>query len=279
MLIAQITDMHVKPRGEMLSGTLDSYANLARAIERLNGCKPLPDLLVATGDLTADGHPAEYAALRELLAGVRMPYLLIPGNHDDRENLRTAFADQPWEDGRFLLYTAEHWPLRIIALDTVIPGRYQGEVCPGRCRWFDGKLAEQPDRPTIVMMHHPPFATGIGHLDRMGLTDPSGMADIVAKHHQIVHILCGHIHRPINTVFAGVPASVAPATSFQIQLKLDDSKGIAWTREPPAFQLHSWSRRGGLLSHTAYVEDFGAWERPQTNKPMETDSGLGEDSC
>ena len=276
MLIAQITDMHVKPQGEMLSGTLDSYANLARAVERLNGCKPLPDLLVATGDLTADGRPGEYAALRELLAGVRMPYLLIPGNHDDRENLRTAFADQPWEDGRFLLYTAEHWPLRIIALDTVIPGRHEGEVCPGRCRWLDGKLAEQPDRPTIVMMHHPPFATGIGHLDRMGLTHPSGLAGIVAKHGQIVRILCGHIHRPIQTMFAGVATSVAPATSFQVELKLDDSKGIMLTKEPPAFQLHSWSTEGGLLSHTAYVEDFGALDRPGHSRRPVTKSGLAD---
>jgi 3',5'-cyclic AMP phosphodiesterase CpdA len=274
MLIAQITDMHVKPRGEMLSGALDSYANLARAIERLNGCEPLPDLLVATGDLTADGRPEEYAALRELLGDVHIPYLLIPGNHDDRDNLRAAFADQPWEDGRFLLYAAEDWPLRIIALDTLIPGRHQGEVCSGRCRWLDGKLAEQPDRPTIVMMHHPPFLTGIGHLDRMGLNDPSGLAGIVAKHDQIVRILCGHIHRPINAMFAGTPASVAPATSFQIQLKLDDSTDIAWTREPPAFQLHRWTNDGGLVSHTVYVEDFGAWERPQSYKQMEADSGL-----
>jgi len=275
MLIAQITDMHVKPRGEMLSDALDSHANLARTIERLNGCQPRPDLLVATGDLTADGRSDEYAALRGLLDGVRMPYLLIPGNHDDRDNMRAAFADQDWGDGPFLLSAVDDWPLRILALDTLIPGRHQGVVCPERCRWLDERLAEQPDRPTVVMMHHPPFATGIGHLDRMGLTDPSRFAAVIAKHRQVVRILCGHIHRPINTMFAGVPASVAPATSFQIELKLDDSKGIAWTREPPAFQLHAWSADGGLLSHTAYVEDYGIWERPQSYQRMEADSGLG----
>jgi 3',5'-cyclic AMP phosphodiesterase CpdA len=277
MLIAQITDMHVKPRGEMLSGALDSHANLARAIGRLNDLDPQPDLMVATGDLTADGQPGEYAALRELLDDVRVPYLLVPGNHDDRENLRTAFAEQPWEDDGFLLYAVEDWPLRIVALDTVIPGRHQGEVCAARCRWLDDTLAEQPDRPTIVLMHHPPFATGIGHLDRMGLTDPSGLGAVVGRHRQIVRILCGHIHRPVNAMFFGIPASIAPATSFQIELKLDESKGIAWTREPPAFQLHSWSTEGGLVSHTAYVEEYGAWERPQSYRKMEADSGLAQD--
>ena len=123
MLIAQITDMHVKPRGEMLLDQFDSYSALERAIERINGCSPLPDLLVATGDLAADGRREEYAALRDLLDGARMPYLLIPGNHDDRENLRAAFAEQPWEDGGFLLYAVEDWPLRIVALIRIISSR------------------------------------------------------------------------------------------------------------------------------------------------------------
>ena len=275
MLIAQITDMHVKPRGELLSGQLDSYAQLAAAIERINGSTPLPDLLVATGDLAAHGRPEEYAALRGLLDGARMPYLLLPGNHDDRDNLREAFPGQPFEDGRFLLYAVDNWPLRIVALDTMIPGKHQGELCAGRCRWLDEKLAERPDRPTLVLMHHPPFITGIGHMDRMGLLDASGLSEVIARHGQVVRILCGHVHRPIQTMFAGVPVSVAPATSFQIELKLDDSKSIAWTKEPPAYQLHAWSEEGGLVSHTAYVEDYGALERPGSYKRLESKSGLG----
>lgn len=276
MLIAQITDMHVKKQGEMLSGKLDTYAGLAAALRRIAGLDPRPDLLVATGDLTADGKPEEYDALRDMLSGLDMPCLLLPGNHDIRENLRDAFPDQPWEDGRFLLYAVDDWPVRIVALDSVIAGDHKGELCGGRCRWLDGKLAEAPDKPTIVMLHHPPFACGIGHMDRMGLVDAAPLAEVIARHKQVIRILCGHAHRPIQTMFAGVPASVAPATSFQIQLKLDESPGIQWTREPPAFQLHKWTPDGGLVSHTAYVEEFGNWERPGSYKAMEKASGLGE---
>lgn len=263
MLIAQITDTHVKPRGELLLGQMDSNGSLERAIARINGLSPLPDLLVATGDLAADGRPEEYVALRQILDGARMPYLLLPGNHDDRGNLREAFPGQPFGDGRFMMYAVDSWPLRIVALDTVVAGQPHGEQCPGRCRWLDETLAEQPDRPTLVMMHHPPFTTGIAHMDGMGLADPSGLAAVVAGHGQIVRILCGHIHRPVQTMFAGVPVSVAPSTSFQVELKLDDSKGIVLTKEPPAFQLHAWSAGGELVSHTAYVEDYGAFERPK----------------
>ena len=274
MLIAQITDMHVKMQGKMLSGTLDTYSGLAAALDRIAGLNPQPDLLVATGDLTADGRPEEYAALSDLLVRLSMPYLLLPGNHDIRENMREAFPDQPWEDGRFLLYAVDDLPVRMIGLDSVIPGDHKGDMCRGRCRWLDGKLAEAPDRPTIVMLHHPPFASHIGHMDRMGLINAEGLAEVIGRHKQVVRILCGHAHRPIQTMFAGVIASVAPATSFQIQLKLDQSPGIQWTREPPAFQLHKWTPDGGLVSHTAYVEEYGHWERPGSYKAMEKASGL-----
>lgn len=273
MLIAQITDTHVKPRGELLLDQLDSYGALECAIARINGRSPRPDLLVATGDLAADGRPEEYAALRRLLDGAAMPYLLLPGNHDIRGNLRDAFPEQPWQDGEFLHYAVDDWPLRLVALDTVVAGQPHGEQCLARCRWLDETLARAPDRPTVVMMHHPPFATGIAHMDGMGLADPSGLAAVIASHRQVVRILCGHIHRPITTTFAGVTTSVAPATSFQVELKLDDSKGIVLTKEPPAFQLHRWSADGGLLSHTAYVEDYGAFERPGNRNKTEAKAG------
>jgi 3',5'-cyclic AMP phosphodiesterase CpdA len=275
MLIAQITDMHVKTRGEMLAPGLDSYAGLAAAIDRIDALDPQPDLLVATGDLTADGNPEEYEALRDLLSRLDMPYLLLPGNHDIRENLRDAFPDQPWEDGRFLLCAVDDWPVRVVALDSVIAGKPQGELCAGRCRWLDGKLAEAPDKPTVVMLHHPPFVTGIAYMDAMGLTDPSGLAEVIARHNQVIRILCGHIHRPIQTMFAGTAASVAPATSFQVGLKLDDPGGILLTKEPPAFQLHNWTPDGGLVSHTAYVEEYGHWERPESYKAAGKAPGPG----
>ena len=266
MLIAQITDMHVKKQGEMLAPGLDTYAGLAAALRRIGGLNPLPDLLVATGDLTADGKPEEYEALRDLLSGLSMPYLLLPGNHDIRENLRAAFPDQPWEDGQFLLYAVDDWPVRVIALDSVVAGKPHGEICPGRHRWLDGKLAEAPDKPTIVMLHHPPFVTGIAYMDAMGLIDPLGLAEVVARHKQVIRVLCGHIHRPIQTMFAGTEASVAPATSFQVGLKLGDSEDLLLTKEPPAFQLHRWTPDGGLVSHTAYVEEYGHWVRPASYK-------------
>lgn len=262
MLIAQISDMHVKPAGELLYGTMDTYAMLAAALADIAARDPRPDLLVATGDLAADGTPAEYAALRVLFDALPLPYYLLPGNHDNRDALRAAFPEQPWDRaGEFLHYAVEDHPLRLIALDTVIPGAPGGRLCAGRLDWLAAQLDEAPDRPAAIFMHHPPFVTGIDHMDRMGLEDAAGLADVLAPHGQVARILCGHLHRPIQTMLGHVPVSVAPSTCFQVQLKLDSSPGIALTREPPAYQLHIWGPESGLVSHTAYVGDYGVWER------------------
>ena len=248
MLIAQITDMHVKPAGELLYGTMDTHGMLAAALADIAKLDPRPDLVFASGDLVADGTPAEYTALRALFDELPLPYFLLPGNHDIRDALRAAFPEQPWDKaGEFLHYAVEDYPLRLIALDTVIPGAPGGRLCA--------------DRPAAIFMHHPPFVTGIHHMDRMGLESPAGLADVLASRGQVARILCGHLHRPIQTMLGHVPVSVAPSTCFQIQLTLNDPPGIALTREPPAYQLHIWRPEFGLVSHTAYVGDYGVWER------------------
>ena len=262
MLIAQISDMHVKPAGELLYGTIDTYGMLAAALADIAALDPRPDLVVASGDLVADGMPAEYAALRALFDELPLPYFLLPGNHDIRDTLRDAFPEQPWDrKGEFLQYAVEDYPLRLIALDTVVPGAPGGRLCDGRLGWLAARLDEAPDRPTAIFMHHPPFVTGIEYMDGMVLENPAGLADVLASRGQVARILCGHLHRPIQTMLGHIPVSVAPSTCFQIQLKLKDSPGIALTREPPAYQLHLWRPESGLVTHTAYVGDYGDWVR------------------
>ena len=110
----------------------------------------------------------------------------------------------------------------------------------------------------------------------MGLVDAAGLAEVVARHDQVIRILCGHAHRPIQTMFAGVPASVAPATSFQIQLKLDESTGIQWTREPPAFQLHKWTPEAVWSATRRTSRNTVTGSGRASYKAMEKASGLGE---
>ncbi len=96
MLIAQISDPHIRPAGQLYQGVADSNRMFEEAIDHLHGLDRKPDLVLLTGDLVDDGRPDEYAQVRHLLAKLTIPYLVIPGNHDHRENFRAAFADHAY---------------------------------------------------------------------------------------------------------------------------------------------------------------------------------------
>jgi 3',5'-cyclic AMP phosphodiesterase CpdA len=256
VLIAQITDTHVTRPGELAYGAVDTGAYLAQAVAAIAGLSPRPDLCLLTGDLVDLGLPEEYDHLRALLAPLPMPLVAIPGNHDAREPMRAAFGRDGYlpRDG-FLQFTVEDWPLRLVGLDTLVPGQHRGELCRDRLGWLERTLAAAPDRPTLLMMHHPPFATGIGFMDRMGLT-ADGFADIVAGHPRIERIVCGHLHRPIDCRFAGTIAGTAPSTAHQTVLNLGPEAADRFALEPPGYQLHRWNEATGLVTHTAAI---GEW--------------------
>ena len=156
MLVAHITDTHITTPGNLFYGVVDTAVCLTRAVAALNCLDPLPDLTVITGDLVDGGTPDEYAHLRSLLRPLRMPVFVIPGNHDAREPMRQAFVSDgylPRQD--FLNYVIEDHALRIVALDTLVPGKVGGALCEKRLHWFDSTLAAAPDKPTLVLMHQP----------------------------------------------------------------------------------------------------------------------------
>jgi Icc protein len=257
MLIAQITDTHILAPGELFMGTVDTAAAFERTVSTLNRLDPLPDVVVLTGDLVESGRPEEYAHLRSLLTPLRIPVFAIPGNHDAREPMRAALVGDGYlpREG-FLNYVIDDYPLRIIAVDTLIPGEGGGALCSDRLRWIDDTLAQAPDRPSLVMMHHPPFLTGIARMDRAGLDGIPGFGEIVRRHPQIERILCGHLHRAIESRFAGTIAGTAPSTAHQVALDLRPEARLSFTLEPPGYQLHYWREGVGLVTHTANIGDW-----------------------
>ena len=260
MLICQISDLHIKAPGKLSYRVVDTAGMLARCVEHILALKQRPDLIVATGDLTDFGRPEEYACLRELLAPLGIPLLLVPGNHDHRGNMVAAFPDHAYlrQAPPFIQYAIEDLPLRILALDTVIPGEGGGELCETRLAWLAQQLDKAPVRPTLILMHHPPFKTFIGHMDDCGLAADGAAAlkAIVARHPQVERILCGHLHRPIQVRWAGTLASTAPSPAHQVCLDLSADAPSQFAMEPPAYQLHQWHPDHGLVSHTAFIGDF-----------------------
>jgi Icc protein len=256
MLIAQITDTHLKLPGKLAYGRVDTAQMLRVCVSALLALYPQPDLIVHTGDLTDFGQPKEFAHLLEILAPLHTPMLAVPGNHDEREAMRRALAAHGYLPTHgFLQYAVERGPLRFIGLDTVIPGQGGGELCAERLRWLETTLAQKPDMPTLVLMHHPPFLTGIAHMDRIGLAGREGFAAVMRRHAQVKAVLCGHVHRPTFARVGGRAAMICPSPAHQVELDLRPEGPSAFRLEPPGYMLHRWQDRD-LVSHVAVLGDW-----------------------
>jgi 3',5'-cyclic-AMP phosphodiesterase len=255
MQIVQLTDLHIRPEGVAAYRVVETNMLTERALRAVARLTPRPDSVLITGDLTDCGLDEEYILLAGLLRRqLEVPVHLIPGNHDRRQNLIEQLR-VPHEDG-FVQYTVDNLPVRLVMLDTVVPGAGHGELCERRLAWLDRTLAAVPHKPTLIAMHHPPFLCGIEHMDRINLRDSGRFAELVARHPQVERIICGHHHRPVIAHVAQAIASIAPSVAHQVELELRPNAPGAFVLEPPAFQIHTWSAQNGIISHTAYVGDY-----------------------
>lgn len=260
MIIAQISDLHVQPPGEKAYGIVDTNRYLKAAVEQLNRLQPQPDIVVATGDLVDERTEAEYMMLKEILAPLRSPLYFVMGNHDDRDAFRKVFPKLPYMPSEgFVQYTLEAFPLRIIVLDTLVDGEGYGDMDGDRLTWLDTRLAENRHKPTVIFMHHPPFATGMYGMDSLRCRGNEALAEIIARYPNVQRVACGHLHRSIQTTWANTLGSVAPSVAHQVALKLIEDQPPAFVMEPPAFQLHLWHEKTGLVTHTAFIGDFDAY--------------------
>jgi Icc protein len=260
MLLAQISDLHFLPKGTLAFGRVDVAGCLERAIDHLAALQPRPDAVLITGDLTNDGDAAVWAELTAVLARLDAPVYPLPGNHDDRELMRAAFAHLDLFPAQGpLCFALELGPLRLIGLDSLIPGDPAGELGPEQLAWLDARLREAPQMPALVALHHPPFQTGIDHMDAMMLRDDAALAAVIGRHPQVERVLCGHVHRSVQCRFAGTIAQIAPGTAHAVQLT-PAGEPARWILEPPGMLLHEWRDGRGLVTHLDFIGAFEAGE-------------------
>lgn len=253
--LVQITDPHIREPGRLAYGRINTAPYLRRAVDSVLALRQRPDAVVLTGDLCDFGREAEYAHLAALLAPLLadLPVYLLPGNHDERGQLRRSFAGHAYLQGggEFVQYSVRVGALRLVALDTVAPGQSHGELCTRRLDWLERELAACSGEPVVIAMHHPPFRTLIGHMDKIGLREGAERLEaIVARHPNVERIICGHLHRAIDVRFGGSIASTCPAPAHQVALDLQADAASAWMLEPPAFRVHAWDGQR-LVSHLA----------------------------
>jgi Icc protein len=258
--IAQISDLHIKSPDVLAYGRVDTAKALERCVRALNEFNPRPDLVVISGDLVDTPTAQEYEYLKRLLAPLKLAFVGIPGNHDSRELMRAAFplAGYAFPTGP-LNQIVKAGPLDLILLDSSVPGKPHGDLDASTLRWLEATLAAAPNRSALLFLHHPPFISGIWHMDRQNLGNSSELAAVVGRHPRLRLVATGHIHRAASTMFAGIPATICPAPNHAVDLDLAELREPSFKIEPPAFHLHSWfpdEGYGSVVTHQVPIGDF-----------------------
>jgi 3',5'-cyclic-AMP phosphodiesterase len=258
IVIAQITDTHIRAPGRLTYRKIDTSAYLRDAVAFL-ASPPVPiDAVVHTGDLTDFATDEEYGHFRAIMAPLRVPFYALPGNHDERTTFRRAFTELDLPAAGPLNYVAAVGELRLVMLDSCVPGSPYGELGAATLAWLDGTLAAAPDRPTLVALHHPPFIAGIRHMDVQNCRDAGDLEPVLRRHPQVKALLCGHVHRTVMTQFADRPAMIGPSPAHAVSLDLAPDAPPSFTLEPPAVLLHVWNidPPARLTSHWTPIGQF-----------------------
>jgi 3',5'-cyclic-AMP phosphodiesterase len=191
-LLVQISDIHIGgsedgkdpiPRFEAVIGAIRSLPNA-------------PDAVLVSGDLTDHGTGEEYEVVREMLGRLELPLYVLPGNHDDRGRIRGAF-ELPGEGEEPVRYSVDVGDLRLVLLDSNVPGQDPGAFDAESLGWLDEELRREPERPTLLAGHHTPLTTGVPEWDAINLaaSDREALGAVVARHPQLRAIVGGHLHR------------------------------------------------------------------------------------
>ena len=219
MIIAQISDTHIDLDSPNCAARL---ANLEQCVADINRLDPLPDVVIHTGDMAHDGTPEDYAAVKPVLDALRCPLYVAAGNRDDRAALRAAFpVGRDLLPGTpFLHYSVDTFPVRLIAVDTLSDHGNQGDFCRVRSDGLRAALAEDPSKPTVVFMHHPPFE--VTESDYPHQFDPwEAVAEVgraLEGQTHVVAVFCGHAHRDAPGEIAGVPVASTPSVAVDLRL-------------------------------------------------------------
>lgn len=254
MIIAQIADTHLvsADAADPMYGARTE--NLRVCIADINSLDPRPDAVIHTGDMTQHGQAAEFAHARSLLDALEMPLYLTPGNRDGRAGMARAFESEGFMPPNciFIHYAVETHSVRLVAVDSLADdGSAKGDFCEARLAALDDTLAEAPDKPTALFLHHPPFDVPsapdpFAYRRRQAAAD---LAAVVFRYPQVVRIFTGHMHRPCAATVGGVAASTVP--SVAVDRRYGHYAPTMAGR--PVYQVHRFDGRWGFSSETRLV--------------------------
>ncbi len=215
--LLHISDTHLRGPGERLFSSIDGAESLGRALRSIEQAHPRIDAIVFTGDLADLGEASAYARLRAMAEsfaeriGARIIWVM--GNHDDRSVFRAALLDDRSANTAPIDRVDELDGLRVVTLDTAVPGEHYGEIVDAQLEWLASVLREPAPLGTILAMHHPPVPAVLPLAASVELRDQRRLAGVL-RGSDVRAIIAGHLHYSTFATFAGIPVSVASSTCY-----------------------------------------------------------------
>ncbi len=228
--VLHLSDTHLLADGALLYGSVDSEAHLRGLFQEIERSGGRPEAIVFTGDLADRGEPDAYRRLRAIVepAAARMgaQVIWVMGNHDKRGTFRSElFGELPSERPVDRSYDVSG--LRILTLDTSVPGAHWGEVTSAQLDWLAEELSVPAPHGSLLAMHHPPLPSVLDLATLVELRDQAGLAEVL-EGSDVRSILAGHLHYSSNGTFAGIPVSVASATCYTQDLNVGIGGTQGW---------------------------------------------------
>ena len=250
MIIAHISDTHLAFDTPDAERRLRDFAS---TIADINALDPPTDVIVHSGDIVHNGRQEEYAQAVALLAKARAPVYVLPGNKDDRTNLRAAFSAGGYLTpiSEFIDYAIEDYPVQLIALDTLSPGNGRGDF---RCEQVDHLtklIGSESNKPIAVFTHHPPFEVTVGP-DRFHFETMESMArlrEALQCYERVIAVFSGHVHRAAAGRIGRIPARVVPCIATT--LRKGEYPPPMKTR--PVYHLHRFDPAWGFATESRIV--------------------------
>ncbi|WP_375173265.1 phosphodiesterase [Pseudooceanicola sp.] len=262
----QITDTHIVSPGALAYGRSDTAEALRRAVETINAKRPLwdgIDCAIVTGDLTDHGTPEEYAHFLSIMKDLTLPWLAIPGNHDQRGPMREALAEASWMPRKGpIQWVRDFGPFSVIGLDTLLEGAHHGMLCDEGMAFLDTTLSALGDHPVILVTHHPFMHVGIPAMDADNLRNGAAVIARLEAHPGPVRMVSGHVHRAVTGQLGRVTCQVSPATCHAVLTDHRAGQPPELVLEPGAVTIHSWIDQpgAGLVSDVIPTGVFpGPW--------------------
>jgi 3',5'-cyclic AMP phosphodiesterase CpdA len=281
-VIAHLSDLHLGSPGTAMDELLDPAGRLVRVVDRLVQLGDQLDAVLITGDLADEGTAAEYRRLRIALGRLEVPVALLAGNHDDPLVMSEVLTGLPLRprglaegfdglagDAAGAGFTVEDWPLRLVVVDSTVPGLHSGQLAADRLAWLDEQLARGADRPTLVAMHHPPVEVGMWWMDYGAPPGSTALAALIERHPQVVGVVAGHIHRSTQCVWAGTLLNVAGSVAYQSEPALVGDPEPLVSDDEAEISLLRWDGRRLVVHQLATCADRRVLDLRELIQPWE----------